>query len=219
MEKILIGNWKSNKTIDETREFLTEFSQYLLDHPPSNKKIIICPTFTTLKYTADFLHANNIEVAIGAQNISRYEEGAYTGEVAARQLQNIAQWVIIGHSERRRLFGETEDIITEKLKQAKKYDLKTVLCVQDESEDTSEAEYVAYEPPTSIGTGSPDDPKHIEEVFGKILEKNSSAKLLYGGSIDEKNIEKYREIKNISGFLIGGASLNASSFAGLISKC
>jgi len=214
----IIANWKSHKNFDQVREFFDKFAPFMFEQKPEHE-VIIAPSSPFLKYSSDFVHANDLKVEIAAQNISQNTEGAFTGEVAASQLKNISKFVIIGHSERRRFYGETEEVVDKKVQLAKKEELKVILCLQNENEKTADVEYIAYEPPNSIGTGNPDDPTHIEEVFKKIKEKNNKAKLLYGGSINEKNISTFTKIPHLEGFLVGGASLEADSFTSLIAKC
>ena len=219
MEKTIIANWKSHKTTEETRVFLNQFTNLLFTTPQDNKEIIIAPSFTCLSYATDFTRANDLKIHISAQNISQHEEGAYTGEIAACQLKNIASHVIIGHSERRRLYGETEEIITQKVHLAKKAGLKVILCLQNADEKTEDVDYLAFEPPGAIGTGNPENPKNIESTIKKIKEKNSTAKMLYGGSVDAKNIAELSNIPGVEGFLVGGASLDPESFFQIISLC
>lgn len=218
MGKTFIANWKSHKTSEETRLFFDEFTNLLINTPQEDKEIIICPSFPFLQYATDFTRANDIRMQIGAQNISEHDQGAFTGEVSATQLKNIATHVIIGHSERRRMYQETEEIVAKKVSLAKSAGLKVILCLQNEHEKAEDVDYIAYEPPSAIGTGNPDDPKHIEEVIAKIKQQ-SSTKILYGGSVDEKNAQDLSSIPGVQGFLIGGASLRPDSFFQIINKC
>lgn len=216
---IIIGNWKSHHSLENTRVFFEEFGEFLFNNPQEDKEIIICPSYISLKYASDFVHANDLKVSIGAQNISQHEEGAFTGEIAATQLKDIATHVIIGHSERRRFYGEKEAVVSDKVSLAKKAGLKVILCLQNENEQVESVDYIAYEPPSAIGSGTPDDPENIKKVLGVIKERNNQAKLLYGGSINDENIEAYTKIPNLEGFLVGGASLNSTTFSSLIKKC
>ncbi len=219
MEKTIIANWKSHKTVEETRVFFDEFTNLLFKTPQNGKEIIIAPSFTCLEYATNFTRANDLKIQISAQNVSEHEEGAFTGEIAASQLKNIASCVIIGHSERRRLYNETEEIVAQKVSLAKKAGLKVVLCLQNENEKVENVDYIAFEPPGAIGTGNPEDPKSIESTIQKIKEKNTTAKMLYGGSVDADNAQELAKVPSVEGFLVGGASLSPESLFQIISLC
>lgn len=218
--KTIIGNWKSHKTNKETEEYFEIFSKKLSNSITKDKKVIISPAFTSLKTAFDLVKKYNLPIELASQNISSFPQGAYTGEIAATQVKEIATHCIIGHSERKRYLKENTQQIENKIKEARDAGLKIVLCVQNEHEDTSnEVDYIAYEPPSAIGSGEPDDPKHIEKVCSYIHEKAPKPTILYGGSVDEKNVKEFLAVEHISGFLIGGASLDPQSFINLIQKC
>lgn len=219
MEKTIIANWKSHKTVEETRDFFDKFTNLLFETPQDDKEIIIAPSFTCLEYATNFIRANDLKIHISAQNVSEHEEGAFTGEIAASQLKNITSCVIIGHSERRRLYNETEEIVAQKVSLAKKAGLKVILCLQNENEKVEDVDYIAFEPPGAIGTGNPEDPKNIESTIKRIKEKNTTAKMLYGGSVDTENALELSKVPGVEGFLVGGASLAPESFFQIISQC
>lgn len=220
-KKLVIGNWKSHKTIDETKSFLEEFREKVKDINFSNKEVILAPSFTSLMFCRDFINSNSLPLKLCAQNVSSYPEGAYTGEVSAKQIKEFADYVIIGHSERKRYLGENENDVESKIKEAKDTGLKVVQCIQDEnSEIHKNADIVAYEPPNAISTfgNTPETPEQIAQVFNKIKDKLNGRKLLYGGSVDKDNIASYEAIEFCGGFLIGGASLSSNSFIDLLKK-
>lgn len=219
MQQYFVANWKQHKTTQETRDFLTVFKDQIDVSQLGEKQIIICPSFTSLQAAQEIVKEHGIDVSLGAQDVSEFDEGAYTGEVGGNQIKEFADFVIIGHSERRRYFGETPDQITKKVQVAKKAGLTVILCVQDENDSLVEgADVIAFEPPSAIstfGVGKAEDPAEVSRVFG-LLQAKTNAPLIYGGSVDANDIANYKSVSNIAGFLIGGASLEPESFSQLI---
>lgn len=217
---IFIANWKSHKLTKDVHAFLWTLAPLLNKLDLSSKKIIVCPSFTSLEILAQFVRANDLPIAIGAQNVSAFEQGAYTGEVNAEQLKEFCTHVIIGHSERKKYMHETPDDIKQKVEQAKKAGLTVILCVQDENDTVVEGvDMIAFEPPSAIGTGNPESPENIAKVFEKLYDRYPSASLLYGGSVKPDNIKEFLAITHLQGFLIGGASLDPDEFYQLIAQC
>lgn len=214
-EKYYIANWKSYKSKTEALSFLEEFKSSKKE--VEGKKIIVAPPFTLHDTMKNFIEKNKLNIMLAGQNVSPFPQGAYTGEVNAMQLREFADYVIVGHSERRKYFDESESQLSNKIREASDAGLKIIQCVQDENDTVfDKVEAVAYEPPSAIGTGEPDDPSHVEVVFSKILEYNPKVKVLYGGSVNPTTIKNYLDIRSISGFLIGGASLEAKTFLSLL---
>ncbi|EKD86321.1 MAG: triosephosphate isomerase [uncultured bacterium] len=223
MKKTLIAaNWKSNKTKNEARNWIFEVSRQEF---PDNLEIVILPPFTLLDFLDSFIKANNLKFKLGAQDISPFGLGAYTGEVNASQVKEFASYVLIGHSERRKNFSESDEQINQKIQQAESLDLIPIVCVSDVSqlEDLkSEKEMViAYEPPGAISTSGPgakaEDPDSVLEFVRKIKEKNP-ARVIYGGSVGADNVKDYTGLDNIEGVLVGGKSLDAESFINLVNN-
>lgn len=221
MEKtLLVANWKSHKSYQQTQEYFRKFVEKKDQLALSRTEIVICPSFPSLESAKTIVDAHALPVQIGVQTISQFEEGAYTGEVAASQIQSVARYVIIGHSERRQNFGETEEIIEQKVAQAHAVGLSVILCVQGgETPVYENVACIAYEPISAIGTGNPDSPENVTAVLSAIHEKAPNARLLYGGSVDPETISQFLSIKHIHGFLVGGASLDPDTFLSLVSAC
>jgi triosephosphate isomerase len=221
--RYFIANLKSHFTIPEIEKYLVELQSQLNTVDIQQNCIIICPSFTLLDFTVKKSKELNLPIQIGAQNVSGFEAGAYTGEVFAEQVKEFAEYVIIGHSERKRYNHESEDDILKKAEQAKRVGLKIIQCVQDESSIVSEyAEIVAYEPPSAIstfGTGIPDSPEDVKRVLDQLDFTYPGKILTYGGSVKQNTIKNYSGIEKCKGFLIGGASLNASEFLTLPNSC
>lgn len=154
---------------------------------------------------------------IGAQDVSQFENGAYTGEVSAMMLAEYAQYVLVGHSERRKYFHEDEDILKRKTEVAKKHGLIPVYCITGENEVIPQGiSITAYEPVWAIGSGQADNPENASYIARTIRKKYSIESVLYGGSVNVKNVQGFINHNGISGVLIGGASLAPDQFSDMI---
>lgn len=216
---LLVANWKSNKTIKESEEWLHGFHEKFFSEDPDlkDKEIIICPSFTVLEHVNYCLKNLNLPIQLGAQNISPFYDGAYTGEVNGKQLKDLVKYVIIGHSERRDNFGEQDKMLEKKVEMANNAGIEPIFCIQNaQTPIPQNVRIVAYEPPTAIGTGNPDTPESAEDVAQKVKEKAAIQILLYGGSVTSHNINNFTEMENISGALIGGASLDPLEFLQIV---
>lgn len=246
MRKIIIaGNWKMNKTVSETKEF---FNKLLPEITQYNTNVVIGVPFTSLQ-TAITESKGSI-VKIAAQNMNPNESGAFTGEISPLMLKDLGvEYVILGHSERREYYGETDEFINQKVLSAIHNDIRPILCVgetlsQREKGITNEVVreqitkglanvchegilkvVIAYEPIWAIGTGKTATPQMAEEVHSYIrqllteLYSNEIANQItiqYGGSMKPENVKELLKMDNIDGGLIGGASLDPSSFIKLI---
>lgn len=220
MKKLIIANWKSNKTSIEAEEWI---KQLTIDNLQlTNKEIVVCPPFTLLPILKE--KANELGIKLGAQNISPFGEGAFTGEVNGEQIKELADFVIVGHSERRKNFGEKDEVINRKIEQAIANSIVPILCISSLDQLINHKSYiinqkaiVAYEPLEAIGTGNPDTPENAEQVAKKIREINNEAMyILYGGSVSSGNVNDFTKMPNINGVLVGNASLDPKEFLELI---
>ncbi|HRN95961.1 MAG TPA: triose-phosphate isomerase [Candidatus Levybacteria bacterium] len=217
---LIAANWKSHKSLEETKQFFETLTQSKDRLGTNQTDVVICPSFTSLETAKKLRDAMNLSVLLGGQDVSPFPEGAYTGAIAATQLREIAEYVIIGHSERRSHFGESEAMIEQKINQAKEAGLQVILCVQDAQGIVYEGvDVVAYEPISAIGTGNPDSPENVIQVLETLHERYPSVRLLYGGSVDKNSIHTFTQIPLLHGFLVGGASLEPESFLHLIAAC
>ncbi|MBU2632743.1 triose-phosphate isomerase [Patescibacteria group bacterium] len=211
---IIIANWKSNKTVGEAREWWKIFSNTLSKSSSKEKLVIICPSFTLLPLLKEEIKNSELEILLGAQDVSAFEQGSNTGEVNARQIKEFADYVIIGHSERRGSLKEDNEILAEKVKRAKEAKLSTIFCIQGENTLIPEGvNLIAYEPIFAIGTGNPETPENAETVANTV---KKDARFLYGGSVKSDNIQAFSKKRNIDGVLVGGASLNPLEFAKIV---
>ncbi|MCL5438667.1 MAG: triose-phosphate isomerase [Patescibacteria group bacterium] len=220
MKKLfIIANWKSNKTEHESIKWIQEFpiSSRSAGQFPNNKEIIICPSFVYLPLLKSYILDHNLPIKLGTQNISKFDEGAYTGEINGKQIKDFADYVIIGHSERRQNFSESEETINKKIEQAKKYRLTPILCVQNPDFRISQKiEIIAYEPVFAIGTNYPDTPENASLVSAEIKKNSLSNHVVYGGSVTSKNVKEFTQKSNIDGVLVGNASLDPLEFFEII---
>lgn len=202
-------------TKEEARKWLEDFSSYEISE---NIDVILFPPFTLLDVLSSYIKINDLKIKLGAQNVSHFPKGAFTGEVYAREIKEFAEYVLIGHSERRSNFNETNEIINEKIKAAMEAKLKIIVCVSniEQVKELIDGEYIiAFEPIEAIGTGNPENPKDVSSMISKITEIKK-VEVLYGGSVDPDNVRDYTSKDNISGTLVGSESLKANSFIEII---
>ena len=243
---VMAGNWKMYKTAGETKTFLEKLAPMVA--ASSHAEVVICPTFVSLAAAVEAARSTNIEV--GGQDVYWLKEGAYTGEVSAPMLAAIGcKWVIIGHSERRQYFGETDELVFKKTLAALEAGLTPIVCVGErlEERETNATEAVlgtqccngtfgltpelfsriviAYEPVWAIGTGKTATPQMAaaahrfvrSEIRGRFgAEIAEGCRILYGGSVKPDNVKMLMAETEIDGALVGGASLDAGSFASIV---
>lgn len=241
-QPIIAGNWKMYKTLGEAVDFIKGIKPQVAD--VTERTILVCPPYPVLKEAGNMIAGSNI--SLGAQNLFWEEEGAFTGEVSAPMLKAVGcQYVIIGHSERRQYFGETDETVNKKLQAALKHGLISIVCVGETlaqresgetykviekqikdglktlSEDQWKLVVIAYEPVWAIGTGKTATPEQAQEVHAFIrglLPKTvaQEIRILYGGSVKPENIKELMSKPDIDGGLVGGAALKVDSFAKLV---
>lgn len=242
---MIAGNWKMHKTTQEARALAQEVAAR---NPKGAVEIVLCPPFTSLLPVAEA--TKGTEIGLGAQNVFWEPKGAFTGEIAVGMLVDAGcRFVIIGHSERRQYFGETDETVNRKAKAALAGNLQPIICVGETlaERDAGETDHVvvrqtrgayegltaeeagrtvvAYEPVWAIGTGRASSGPDANFVCGRIRsalaalftpELADSVRILYGGSVKPQNMGEFASQEHIDGALVGGASLEADSFAGII---
>ncbi|MEK6322528.1 MAG: triose-phosphate isomerase [Acidobacteriota bacterium] len=244
---IIAGNWKMYKTIPEALEFVRAFKPLVV--ASTHCEVVIAPVFTAIKVVSDRLEGSNVEVA--AQDVAAEPgPGAFTGEVSASMIKDAgARWTIIGHSERRQYYGETDDSVSSKIRASIGAGLSPIVCVGErlEERDAGRAEHVveaqltggmrnltesdasriiiAYEPVWAIGTGRTATPETAQQMHAFIRSRigalfgdrvAAETRVLYGGSVKPDNIGELMNQVDIDGGLVGGASLEADSFARIV---
>jgi triosephosphate isomerase len=225
----LIGNWKSQETITQTKIWLEEF-QKAHQSPKNDLEIVICAPFTDLAEANHLISLTNMPLKTGAQDVSQFESGAHTGGITAHMLSELVHYCIVGHSERRRDANEDCVTVATKTKLLLEAHITPIICVDiPYLEEQIKSIFslnlpinhclFAYEPISAIGTGQPATPENVETTAAKIAFLTDSAcPILYGGSINRDNIKSFLNLPNISGFLVGGSSLDPKHFADLISQ-
>lgn len=225
------------KTQSEAREFLNGFLSHITE-TPDEREVVICAPFTDLDMLSKNLHGSRIR--LGAQNIHWATEGAYTGEISGPMLTEMGiRYVVVGHSERRQYFGETDETVNLRLKAAQSSGLTPILCVGESKQqrDAGQTEAViinqlkqdlegvdqtnliiAYEPIWAIGTGDTCESKEANRVIGLIRDQlsNPAVSIQYGGSVKPDNIDEIMSQPEIDGALVGGASLSPESFGRIV---
>lgn len=218
----IIANWKSNKTIKEALEWLFEIGPKLpeKDPPDGGLKFVVCPMFSVIPEFKKAVDEGGFPILIGSQDISPFGIGAYTGEEPAEFLKQYINLSIIGHSERRENFKETDEIVSQKTQRALEQGIIPLVCVQNEETPVPNGcNLIAYEPVFAIGTGEPDTPENASKVAGSLKNKyGSNVEILYGGSVNSENIKSFLSLPNINGVLIGKSSLDADKFLKIIEE-
>lgn len=239
---MMAGNWKMNLLAPEAVALATGLRERADDIAGIDK--VVCPPFVFLREVQSALHGSSIRV--GGQNLYWEEKGAFTGEVSVTQIAEVCEYVIIGHSERRQFFGETDETVNRRVKAAIAHNLKPIMCVGEtlaerEANQTNDvlvrqtrggvdgvdvaADFVvAYEPVWAIGTGLAADGATAEEAIALIRNTvrelagpvADDIRILYGGSVTPDNIAEYMAQPDIDGGLVGGASLKVDAFTTLI---
>ena len=247
---IIAGNWKMYKTIVEAIELANGLKRELFNLDSQEIDIVICPSFTALSEISEVIADSNI--LLGAQDVHWQDEGAFTGEVSPLMLKDVGcKFVIIGHSERRQYFGETNESVNKKIKAALKHELTPIVCagetlsereagktfkvlddhVLNSLKDISEQDIlkvvIAYEPVWAIGTGktatakqAQEAQKYVRDLLTKMYNKDiaNNVRIQYGGSVKPENIAELMQQPDIDGALVGGASLQISSFSEIVER-
>lgn len=213
----IAANWKSNKTIYQAEEWFRTINNSLVTFNKEEKEVIICPPFTLLPVMKALIQEQKLPIKLGAQNISPFDEGAYTGEINAKQIKELADYVIIGHSERRKNFSENDDVLERKVNLAIENNLTPIFCIQGRNTFIPKnAGIILYEPIEAIGTGVPDDPKNANGIAEFVKNSNPARVVLYGGSVNFSNVASFTRMSHIDGVGVGTASLDAKEFYEII---
>jgi triosephosphate isomerase len=244
MKNLIVANWKLNPTTKKEAEEI--FSGITLRLRSGQEKegdkceVVVCPPFV---YISDLARLSSEALCVGGQNVFYEEKGAFTGEVSPAMLKNLGiEYVIIGHSERRKYFGETDETINKKIKKSLEAGLKVIFCIGETQEQHDAGEknevlekqikiglagvsdfvlrasdlVIAYEPVWAIGTGNNCGTDEAREAIEFIKKISGVERILYGGSVKSENSGEYIKNAGANGLLVGGASLNAEEFIKII---
>ncbi len=248
MQKIIAANWKMYKTRAEARETAAALARRLTEKQPDGRRVIVYPPFTAIAEVAAALEGVSC-AATGGQDVYPAGEGAFTGEISPRMLQDAgASWVLTGHSERRHVLLESDELVGRKTAFALAQGLSVMLCIGETLAERESGQLravlqrqlqaglaevapadvsrlaVAYEPVWAIGTGKvagPEEASEAHAIARELLREvigaaGESTPLLYGGSVKPANAAGLLALDNVDGLLVGGASLDADSFAQII---
>ena len=231
---VIAGNWKMHMTCAQTRDWLTTFLPLIAD-TPDDRELVVAPPFTAISTMAEVSSGSRVEIS--SQNVHWEAQGAFTGEIAPSMLEEHGvRYAIVGHSEPRKYFSESDEQINHRARSAQAHGLIPIVCVgeSDEQRSRGEAErvirrqveqglegldpnrlVVAYEPIWAIGTGKTCESSEANRICGLIRSWVGAPDLIiqYGGSVKPGNIDELMSMSDIDGVLVGGASLDPESFA------
>jgi len=242
---IIAGNWKMNTTVAEAAELVKAMKEKL--HHIAGVEKVLCPPFVSLTTVRELIKGTSIK--LGAQNMYFERSGAYTGEISPPMLAGLCEFVILGHSERRGYFGESDQLVNKKVKAALGAGLIPIVCVGESLEQNNASEtiavitrqvkaafdgiasprgtVIAYEPIWAIGTGkaATGDQANatikvirdtVAQIYGDSVAK--AIRIQYGGSVNSANVAEFVKQPEIDGALVGGASLKAPDFLGIVEQ-
>jgi triosephosphate isomerase (TIM) len=245
----IAGNWKMNLDHLQSIAFVQKLAWTLQDagHDPKAVEVAVFPPFTDLRSVQTLLAADKLALGLGAQDLSPHDSGAYTGDISGAFLKALdVRYVIVGHSERRSLHGETDEVVRAKVQAAVRHGLVPVLCVGETAEDLERHGasavpvaqlraalaglpadaplVVAYEPVWAIGSGKAATSDQAQQVCSALRstlaefrnEVAEGTRILYGGSVKAANIAGFLGENDVDGALVGGASLDVTEFAGIV---
>lgn len=230
---VIVANWKMHMTNSEAKTYCDSFLRVMKE---SNVEIVLCPPFTALSAVYDKIKNTNVQ--LGAQDMFWEESGAFTSQISPLMLISVGcEYVIVGHSERRQQFGETDDTVNKKAREALQHNLIPIICVGETLEQREKGEthkviesqvknalkgvkgefIIAYEPVWAIGTGKTATPEQAAEVHSQIRKlTDDKTRIIYGGSVTPENIKSLMAKEDIDGALVGTASLKPDSFAQIV---
>ena len=244
---LIAGNWKMNLDHQQAIALIQKIAWTLsdADFDYDSVEVLVTPPFTDLRSAQTLIDAESFKLALGAQDLSEHDSGAFTGDISGEFLAKLnCQYVLVGHSERRTIHGEDDAKVNLKIQAAKRHNLTPILCVGETLEQRNSGQMdlsvrqtlaaledvdidnlvVAYEPVWAIGTGEVASADQAEEVIsmirkGLVDSKGSDfaekTRILYGGSVKASNVASFMKMPNIDGVLVGGASLDSEEFANI----
>ncbi len=226
MKKYVVGNWKSNKNRVDAQTWFSEFaSRY---NPVDGLEVIIAPSFVCLCSLSEYVQALHIKnLFLAAQDVSPFPKGSYTGAVAADMVRGMVDYVIIGHSERRRYFRETPQDTANKMAETVDAGLKPIVCIDQPfamaqltalHDIDCEEMLLAYGPVEAVTARIPETVDRVVEATQFIGQVHPARPIIYGGSLTVENADAYIALPNLAGIFVGQSSLDAACFATLCNK-
>ncbi len=228
MKKLLLANFKSNKSIIEANQWLDTFVSQVdwkvFGGHEAIREIAVAPSFMSLEEFSHKIKEAGVPLMLTTQNLSAYPAGSYTGAISTANLAGLQiTYAIVGHSERRKYFGETSEIVAKKVTQALDGGMTPIVCLDEEyleeqiasiGSDSAEKCIYAYEPISAIGTGNNVSVDKVAEVMEKVKRLCGDVRFLYGGSVTDQNVAEYLLVTD--GVLVGSFCLDAHNFAKLV---
>ena len=225
-ERYVIGNWKSNKGRESAQEWFTVFAD--LYRPVDGLQVIVAPSFICLLPLSAYVQALELKnISLAAQDVSPFPKGSYTGAVAADMIKGMVDYVIIGHSERRRYFHETSQDTANKMAETVDAGLKPIVCIDQPyamsqltalNDIDCDEMIIAYGPVDAMTARIPEQPERVVEAVKFISQIQRKRPVVYGGSLRPDNVEKYLSLPQLSGLFVGQSSLDPHSFAEICNK-
>jgi triosephosphate isomerase len=221
-KRLIVANWKDNKTFNEVIAWFDKVGPYSKNL--SSVTVVVCPPAIYLPLAYQLITQNQYKLELGAQDVSQFDSGPFTGEISARQIAQFAKYVLIGHSERRRHLLETSDIILKKVEISIQFGLTPIICVDQYQKDEllsyiDKPVIVSYETPSAISSNpgaSPEDPQKAAEICKTFKAIVKNAPVIYGGSVNPTTVKNYLSVPPISGVLASKATLDPDTFMSFI---
>lgn len=216
--KYIIGNWKANKNLRETQQWVDQFTSKDLDVLKGQVTIVVCPPYPFIPLLNEaFMNYDHVHV--GSQDISQYGAGTYTGEVPAHSLQDLVEYTLVGHSERHKHSHETQNSVDQKAQNASDANIEPIVLVRNEKDMIpSHVKHICYEPSDAISSGNLETGSGKTESVDDILSMKARLQLpdnvvyYYGGSVSPSNIRDFMSQSEIDGVIVGAGSLDPDTF-------
>ncbi|WP_457577045.1 triose-phosphate isomerase [Desulfomarina sp.] len=226
MKQYVVGNWKCHKKSDDAKAWFEAFAEYC--SPGDDLEVIVAPSFICLEPVASYLKKLGLKnVRLAAQNVSPFPRGAYTGEIAADMLRGLVDYVIIGHSERKRYFHETDQDVINKVTEVVDAGLIPIVCVDGSSLSSRLASLqdidvdrmiIAYTPVDALTFKIPESPERVKETLEGEKHRLGKWPVIYGGALLPSNIRDYSSLPVLSGVFVASASLDPGDFAAVCQR-